>query len=128
MKKIATFCAGMMLVTMLLPASPARAQTSLWTEADPADIQGQPQFDVLPEQFRTVRLDQADLLARRVVRYAYVYPFVEAGAGVLMIGGFVPFLAAPAAFHDPVSSCRRRRRPASSPMPPPRCTSTSWKP
>jgi glutaredoxin/uncharacterized membrane protein YphA (DoxX/SURF4 family) len=38
-----------------------------------------------------------DLLARKVVRYAYVYPFVEASAGVLMIGGFLTWLVAPAA-------------------------------
>jgi glutaredoxin len=35
-----------------------------------------------------------DLLARRVVRYAYVYPFAEAFAGVLMIAGALTWLAA----------------------------------
>ncbi|MGE0667878.1 MAG: MauE/DoxX family redox-associated membrane protein [Sphingomonadales bacterium] len=38
-----------------------------------------------------------DLLARKWVRYAYVYPFAEAGAGVLMIAGTLTWLAAPAA-------------------------------
>ncbi|MEQ8936837.1 MAG: glutaredoxin domain-containing protein, partial [Amphiplicatus sp.] len=38
-----------------------------------------------------------DLLARRWVRYAYVYPFAEAFAGVLMIAGALIWLAAPAA-------------------------------
>lgn len=39
-----------------------------------------------------------DLLARRQVRYAYVYPFAEAGAGVLMIaGGLAGLVAAPVA-------------------------------
>ncbi len=38
-----------------------------------------------------------DLLARKFVRYAYVYPFVETGAGILMIGGIFIFVAAPAA-------------------------------
>jgi glutaredoxin len=39
-----------------------------------------------------------DLLARRVVRYAYVYPFAEAGAAVLMIaGGVFGLIAAPIA-------------------------------
>ena len=38
-----------------------------------------------------------DLLARRVVRYAYVYPFAEAFAGVLMIAGALMWLAAPVA-------------------------------
>jgi glutaredoxin len=35
-----------------------------------------------------------DLLARRVVLYAYVYPFAEAFAGVLMIAGALTWLAA----------------------------------
>ena len=39
-----------------------------------------------------------DLLARRVVRYAYVYPFAEAAAAVLMIaGGVFGLIAAPIA-------------------------------
>nr|WP_292132203.1 glutaredoxin [Brevundimonas sp.] len=38
-----------------------------------------------------------DLLARRWVPYAYVYPFVELGAGVLMIAGVLTWLSAPAA-------------------------------
>lgn len=40
---------------------------------------------------------QYDLLARRYVPYSYVYPFVEAGAGVLMIAGVLTWVAAPAA-------------------------------
>lgn len=40
---------------------------------------------------------QYDLVARRYVPYSYVYPFVEAGAGVLMIAGLFTWLAAPAA-------------------------------
>ncbi len=36
-----------------------------------------------------------DLLAQRRVRYAYVYPFAETGAGLLMFVGFLPLLAAP---------------------------------
>ncbi len=38
-----------------------------------------------------------DLLARRWVPYAYVYPWVETGAGVLMTGMLLTWLAAPAA-------------------------------
>ncbi|GHC40585.1 MauE/DoxX family redox-associated membrane protein [Roseibacillus persicicus] len=38
-----------------------------------------------------------DLLARKFVPYAYVYPFVEAGAGILMIAGLFTWVAAPAA-------------------------------
>ena len=38
-----------------------------------------------------------DLLAQRVVRYAYVYPFGEALAGVLMIAGALMWIAVPVA-------------------------------
>lgn len=38
-----------------------------------------------------------DLLAQRVVRYAYVYPFGEALAGILMIAGALLWLAIPVA-------------------------------
>ena len=38
-----------------------------------------------------------DLLARRWVRYAKIYPFAEAGAGVLMTAGALIWLAAPVA-------------------------------
>lgn len=36
-----------------------------------------------------------DLLARRVVPYAYFYPFAEAAAGILMIANTLLYLAAP---------------------------------
>jgi len=38
-----------------------------------------------------------DLLARRVVRYAYAYPFLEALAAVLMVAGVLPWLSGPVA-------------------------------
>lgn len=38
-----------------------------------------------------------DLLARRVVRYAYFYPFAEAAAGVLMIADVLTWFSAPLA-------------------------------
>lgn len=38
-----------------------------------------------------------DLLGMRYTRYAYIYPFVEMFAGVMMIGGIMMYLAAPAA-------------------------------
>ena len=38
-----------------------------------------------------------DLLARRWVPYAYIYPFVETGAGILMTGMVLTWLSAPAA-------------------------------
>ncbi|WP_417770018.1 MauE/DoxX family redox-associated membrane protein [Stappia sp.] len=39
-----------------------------------------------------------DLLARRWVRYAYLYPFGEALAGILMLAGAALWLAVPVAF------------------------------
>jgi glutaredoxin len=48
------------------------------------------------ESFSTMFLNY-DLLARRWVRYGYVYPFGEALAGVLMIAGALIWVAAPVA-------------------------------
>ncbi len=38
-----------------------------------------------------------DLLARRDVRYAYAFPWLEAGVGVLMVAGVAPWLSVPVA-------------------------------
>lgn len=40
---------------------------------------------------------QYDMIAQRYVPYSYIYPFVEAGAGTLMIAGLFTWVAAPAA-------------------------------
>ena len=48
------------------------------------------------EKFATMFLNY-DLLAQRFVRYGYVYPFVETGAGLLMLMGVLTWLSAPAA-------------------------------
>lgn len=40
---------------------------------------------------------QYDILAQKYVPYAYVYAFVETGAGVLMVAGLAKWVAAPAA-------------------------------
>ncbi|THK42613.1 glutaredoxin family protein [Methylophaga sp. SB9B] len=48
------------------------------------------------ESFSTMFLNY-DLLARKVVRYAYVYPFGELLAGVLMVAGAMLWLAIPVA-------------------------------
>ena len=48
------------------------------------------------ESFSTSFLNY-DLLARRWVPYAYIYPFVETGAGILMTGMILSWLSAPAA-------------------------------
>ena len=48
------------------------------------------------ERFSTMFLNY-DLLAQRWVRYGYVYPFVETGAGLLMMAGVLTWLSGPAA-------------------------------
>ena len=48
------------------------------------------------ETFSTMFLNY-DLLAKRWVRYSYVYPFAEALAGVLMIAGVLTWLSVPIA-------------------------------
>jgi len=48
------------------------------------------------EKFSTMFLSY-DLLARRWVPYAYVYPFAEGLAGVLMVAGVLTWLSAPLA-------------------------------
>ena len=47
------------------------------------------------ERFATMFLNY-DLLAQRWIRYGYVYPFVEMGAGLLMMVGVMTWLSAPA--------------------------------
>lgn len=48
------------------------------------------------EQFSTMFLNY-DLLARRYVPYSYAYPFLEAGAAILMVSGALVWLSAPVA-------------------------------
>ncbi|MEO9576768.1 MAG: MauE/DoxX family redox-associated membrane protein [Tateyamaria sp.] len=48
------------------------------------------------EKFATMFLNY-DLLAQRWIRYGYIYPFVETGAGLLMLVGIFTWIAAPAA-------------------------------
>ena len=48
------------------------------------------------ESFSTMFLNY-DLLARRWVRYGYLYPFGEAFAGILMLAGVLTWLSAPVA-------------------------------
>jgi glutaredoxin len=49
------------------------------------------------ESFSTMFLNY-DLLARRWVRYGYIYPYAETAAGILMIAGALVWIAAPIAF------------------------------
>lgn len=48
------------------------------------------------EKFATMFLNY-DLLAQRWVRYGYVYPFIETGAGLLMMAGVLSWISAPVA-------------------------------
>ncbi|MGR3492244.1 MAG: MauE/DoxX family redox-associated membrane protein [Shimia sp.] len=48
------------------------------------------------QKFSTMFLNY-DLLARRWVPWGYVYPFIETGAGLLMLMGVLTWIAAPAA-------------------------------
>ena len=48
------------------------------------------------ERFATMFLNY-DLLAQRWIRYGYVYPFAETGAGLLMMAGVLTWLSAPVA-------------------------------
>lgn len=48
------------------------------------------------DRFATMFLNY-DLLAQRWVRYGYVYPFIETGAGLLMFAGVLTWLSAPVA-------------------------------
>ena len=48
------------------------------------------------ERFATMFLNY-DLLAQRWVRYGYIYPFVETGAGLLMMAGVLTWISAPVA-------------------------------
>ncbi|WP_228241574.1 glutaredoxin [Porphyrobacter sp. GA68] len=48
------------------------------------------------ESFSSMFLNY-DLLAKRWVPYSYIYPFAEAGAGVLMIAGALTWLSVPVA-------------------------------
>jgi glutaredoxin len=76
---------GTLIVQMTLPWFVAIAMTLLGL---------QKLKDV--ESFSTMFLNY-DLLARRWVRYGYIYPFAETGAGVLMLAGALIWIAAPVA-------------------------------
>jgi len=47
--------------------------------------------------FISVSMIHYDLLARKWVPYAYIYPFIETGAGILMTGMILTWVSAPAA-------------------------------
>jgi hypothetical protein len=55
-----------------------------------------------------------DLLAKRWVRYGSIYPYAEAGAGLLMLADVPPWVSVPVAlFIGTVARCRCPRRSTS---------------
>lgn len=82
-------------VTWLVLGSLFTGQTIGWFIAISMVLLGLQKLQDL-EKFSSMFLTY-DLLAQRWVPYGYVYPFVETGAGVLMLMGVLTWLSAPAA-------------------------------
>lgn len=83
------------VVTWLVMGVPLAGQTLAWFISISMVLLGlQKLKDV--DQFATMFLNY-DLLARRWVRYGYVYPFIETGAGLAMMAGVLTWIAAPLA-------------------------------
>lgn len=82
-------------VTWLVLGTVFTGQTIAWFIAISMVLLGLQKLQDI-EKFATMFLNY-DLLAQRYVRYGYVYPFVETGAGLLMLMGVLTWLSAPAA-------------------------------
>lgn len=82
-------------ITWLVQGAPFSGQTIPWFIATSMILLGLQKLKDI-DGFATMFLTY-DLLAQRWPRYGYVYPFVETGAGVLMLAGVLTWLAAPAA-------------------------------
>ncbi len=80
-------------VTWLVKAQIFSGQTLAWFISIAMVLLGLQKLQDL-DKFSTMFLNY-DLLAQRWVRYGYVYPFVETGAGLLMLMGVLTWLAAP---------------------------------
>lgn len=95
---IALFAVAALLaiaVTWLVLGTLLTGQTVAWFIAISMVLLGLQKLQDV-EKFATMFLNY-DLLAQRWVRYGYVYPFVETGAGLLMLAGVATWLSAPAA-------------------------------
>lgn len=95
---VALFAVGFLIamaITWLVLGTPLAWRTFEWFIAVSMVLLGLQKLKDI-ESFSTMFLNY-DLLAQRWVRYGYVYPFVETGAGLLMIAGVLTWLAAPAA-------------------------------
>lgn len=82
-------------VTWLVMGTPLAGQTLQWFISISMVLLGLQKLKDI-ERFATMFLNY-DLLAQRWVRYGYVYPFIETGAGLLMFAGVLTWLSAPAA-------------------------------
>lgn len=82
-------------VTWLTMGVPLAGQTLAWFISISMVLLGLQKLKDI-EQFATMFLNY-DLLAQRWVRYGYIYPFIETGAGLAMMAGVLTFVAAPLA-------------------------------
>lgn len=95
---IALFAVAAMMavvVTWLALGVPLAGQTIGWFISISMVLLGLQKLKDI-DQFATMFLNY-DLLARRWVRYGYVYPFIETGAGLAMMAGVLTWVAAPVA-------------------------------
>ncbi len=95
---IALFSVGALMavaVTWLTLGTPFAGQTIEWFISISMVLLGLQKLKDI-EQFATMFLNY-DLLAQRWVRYGYIYPFAETGAGLLMMAGVLAWLSAPVA-------------------------------
>ncbi len=83
------------VVTWLVMGVPLAGQTLAWFISISMVLLGLQKLKDI-DQFATMFLNY-DLLARRWVRYGYVYPFIETGAGLAMMAGVLTWIAAPLA-------------------------------
>ncbi len=83
------------VVTWLAMGVPLAGQTLAWFISISMVLLGLQKLKDI-DQFATMFLNY-DLLARRWVRYGYVYPFIETGAGLAMMAGVLTWIAAPLA-------------------------------
>ncbi|MEM9344876.1 MAG: MauE/DoxX family redox-associated membrane protein [Pseudomonadota bacterium] len=81
--------------TWLVMRVPLAGQTVAWFISISMVLLGLQKLKDL-ERFATMFLTY-DLLAQRWVRYGYVYPFIETGAGLLMFAGVLTWVSAPLA-------------------------------
>ncbi|MEL6817263.1 MAG: MauE/DoxX family redox-associated membrane protein [Pseudomonadota bacterium] len=82
-------------VTWLVLGEPVAWQTLPWFISISMVLLGLQKLKDI-DRFATMFLNY-DLLAQRWVRYGYVYPFIETGAGLMMFAGVLTWISAPAA-------------------------------